>query len=396
MFLFSIDDINSARAFNAVLFKPYIWEYNPSLGSAQGMMTSPRVLLNMPITPGPNHNGGKVVIGPDWNVYTALEDLNRWTQAQDFENGPPADGTGGILRVTQDGKTVGSGIIGGTNPLNKYFAYGIRNSFGIDSDHVTGKLWETENGPASSDEINLLEPGFNSGWRDLMGMAPAGFNFNNLVSFGGKGKYSNPEFVWTQVLAPTAIEFLSSARLGLQYQNDLLVADFSKGRIYNFNLNSQRNALLLGGVLADRIADTDTETRSVVFGEGFGGLTDLKVGLGDGYLYALSISNGAVYRILPKASVTSFPDTPAVQKLEKDSEIQTETSNEVLEIPFDINNNEENNDESNEEEVRSACKKSAERIDQINEQESRGGLNGEQVNELKERIVAMGNNIGCR
>ena len=76
-----------------------------------------------------------------------------------------------------------------------------------------------------------------------MGIAPAGFNFNNLVSFGGKGIYSNPEFVWTKVVAPTAIEFLNSARLGTQYQNDMFVADFNNGRIYNFNLNSQRTAL---------------------------------------------------------------------------------------------------------------------------------------------------------
>jgi glucose/arabinose dehydrogenase len=112
----------------------YIFIYNPSLGSAQGIMTSPRVLLNMPATPGPSHNGGKVVIGPDRNVYTILGDLNRRTQAENLESGPPADGTGGILRITQDGSTVGSGIIGSTNPLNKYFAYGIRNSFGNDFD----------------------------------------------------------------------------------------------------------------------------------------------------------------------------------------------------------------------------------------------------------------------
>jgi aldose sugar dehydrogenase len=44
-----------------------------------------------------------------------------------------------------------------------------------------------------------------------MGMAPDKFDFNNLVSFGGRGTYSNPEFVWTQSVAPTAIEFLTSA-----------------------------------------------------------------------------------------------------------------------------------------------------------------------------------------
>jgi hypothetical protein len=41
---------------------------------------------------------------------------------------------------------VGEGIIGQTSPANKYFAYGIRNSFGLDFDPVTGKLWDTENG----------------------------------------------------------------------------------------------------------------------------------------------------------------------------------------------------------------------------------------------------------
>ena len=136
---------------------------HPALGPAQGLMVAPRLLLDLPVTPGPNHNGGKVAIGPDRNVYTVLGDLNRQTQAQNFENGPSPDGTSGILRVKQYGKTVGAGILGSTHPLNKYFAYGIRNSFGIDFDPVTGKLWDTENGPESNDEINLVEPGFNSG-----------------------------------------------------------------------------------------------------------------------------------------------------------------------------------------------------------------------------------------
>ena len=60
-------------------------------------------------------------------------------------------------------KLLGKGILGNTYPLNLYYAYGIRNSFGMDFDPVTGKLWDTENGPDYGDEINLVEPGFNSG-----------------------------------------------------------------------------------------------------------------------------------------------------------------------------------------------------------------------------------------
>jgi aldose sugar dehydrogenase len=323
----------------------YLLINHPALGPAQGRMVAPKLLLNLPVTPGPNHNGGKVVVGPDRNVYTVLGDLNRQTQAQNFENGPSPDGTSGILRVKQHGKTVGAGILGSTHPLNKYFAYGIRNSFGIDFDPVTGKLWDTENGPDSNDEINLVEPGFNSGWADIMGMAPDGFDFNNLVSFGGRGRYSNPEFVWTESVAPTAIEFLTSSKLGTQYQNDMFVGDFNNGRIYRFDLNPQRTGLVLSGVLADKIANTDSETQSVIFGEGFDGVTDLKVGVGDGYLYVLSINNGALYKILPKAGLTAFNDEFNQEREQgEEEEDDNELSNllEELGIPIANNDNDEN------------------------------------------------------
>jgi glucose/arabinose dehydrogenase len=57
---------------------------------------------------------------------------------------------------------VAAAFLGRKDPINKYYAYGIWNSFGIDFDPVTGKLWDTENGVVFGDEINLVEPGFNS------------------------------------------------------------------------------------------------------------------------------------------------------------------------------------------------------------------------------------------
>ena len=164
------------------LLSRFIFTNDPNQGSAQGSISSYETLLIFPVLPGPNHDGGKVAISLGGDVYTVIGDLNRMGKAQNFENGPNADGTGGILRLTQDGNTVSGKILGSTHPLNKYYAYGIRNSFGMDFDPQTGRLWATENGPSSNDELNLVNPGFNSGWRDLMGMAPAGFNFNNLVT----------------------------------------------------------------------------------------------------------------------------------------------------------------------------------------------------------------------
>jgi glucose/arabinose dehydrogenase len=272
-------------------------------------LINPKLLLDLPTRPGPSHNGGVVRIGPDNNVYVIVGDLNYLakpsgnTLSQNIDGSPLPDGRGGILRVTQNGEVVeGIGILGNENPLNKYYAYGIRNSFGIGFDPVTGNLWETENGPNHGDEINLVEPGFNGGWKQLMGMASdyKGFDPNNdLVDFGGKGKYSDPEFEWIDTVAPTAITFLNSDKLGMQYENDIFVGSVKGGRIFNFDLNDDRTELVLDNPLDDKVADTNDELEDITFANDLGTITDIEVGLADGYLYVVSFGNGAIYRIIP-------------------------------------------------------------------------------------------------
>ncbi len=275
-------------------------------------LVNPKLLLNLPALRGPNHNGGKVVIGPDSNVYTVIGDLRAHrTQAQNVVNGPPADSTGGILRVTQDGQPVSNAPLGqGTAPLDLYYAYGIRNSFGIDFDPVSGKLWDTENGPTFGDEVNLVEPGFNSGWVQVMGIStpegaigketagPTNSNPANLVDFGGKGKYRAPEFIWFKTVAPTALKFLNSDKLGKQYQNDMFVGDIKKGNLYHFDLNQARTGLVLNGTLSDKISNASNDSQPIIFASGFDeGITDIQVGP-DGYLYILAYA-GSIYRISP-------------------------------------------------------------------------------------------------
>jgi glucose/arabinose dehydrogenase len=270
-----------------------------------GELVNPKLLLDLPATPGPRHNAGAIIIGPDNNLYVPIGDVDGHnSQSQNAGDGGPPDGTGGILRITQDGKPVGDGIIGESSPANKYFAYGIRNSFGLDFDPVTGKLWDTENGPSYGDEVNLVEPGFNSGWLQVQGKAPPDFDHSKLVNFDGKGKYRDPEFTWFGTVGPTKILFLNSIKLGKQYQNDIFVSNIHNGSIYHFKLNDDRTHLVLKGPLADKVADTDVETKGVIFGSNFGGISDMAVGP-DGYLYVVSLGRGIIYRIIPISAITA-------------------------------------------------------------------------------------------
>ena len=97
----------------------------------------------------------------------------------------------------------------------------------------------------------------------------------------------------------TGIKFFNSDKMGTEYKNSVFVGDFHNGKIYHFDLNDNRTALQLDGELADRVADSTDELATATFAEGFGGITDLEVGP-DGYLYVLSIGQGAIYKIVPK------------------------------------------------------------------------------------------------
>ncbi len=280
-------------------------------------LVNPKLLLDLPATPGAIGNGGKVVIGPDDNVYLTIGSVGvngHITKAQNIQNGSDPDGTSGILRVSQDGHPILPGILGDRFPLSIYYSYGIWNSFGLAFDPLTGNLWDTQIGLSFGDEINMVEPGFNSGYDKVDGMWLRSYNTsqterhaaplhpNDLVDFGGKGKYNTPQFTWFQKVVPTGITFLDSDKLGNSYKNDMFISDAKNGNIYHFKLNAQRTGLLLpAGQLADGVANGSDSLSQITFGKGFGAITDLKANPYDGHLYVLTFDDtqGTIFRIVP-------------------------------------------------------------------------------------------------
>jgi glucose/arabinose dehydrogenase len=147
----------------------YVYYSDPTLGTnrlvrfrADGDVAAgpPQILLEGLLTANRYHNGGDLVFGTDGMLYVTVgEGHLRWP-AQD-----PSSVGGKVLRLEPDGSAPPDNPI----PGNRLFTLGHRNSFGICVDPVTGDVWETENGPTSDDEVNLLRPGGNYGWPDVMG-----------------------------------------------------------------------------------------------------------------------------------------------------------------------------------------------------------------------------------
>jgi aldose sugar dehydrogenase len=306
-----------------------------------------------------NHNGGIVRFGPDGKLYIIIGDNGRRGQLQNLRLGPtpptPDDQFGGpepddahltgvVLRLNDDGSTpsdnpffsAGTSMGGevGKN-IQKIFAYGVRNSFGMAFDPYSGSLWTQENGDDSFDEINRVEPGMNGGWVQIMGPVSRISQFKSIEvnNFGGAlqqlrwpptniadtpgealsrlfmlpgARYSDPEFSWKYAVAPAGIGFVQGRGLGPQYQGDLFVgaARTTLADGYLFHLNLTGNRLKIGAGdprLEDRVADNSakfdiTESESLLIGRGFGIGTDIQTGP-NGNLFVVSLSNGAVYEV---------------------------------------------------------------------------------------------------
>lgn len=267
----------------------YVWD-------GQNLING-QIILTLPKSPGLNHDGGKLMIGSDGVLYGVIGDLNRNGKLQNFATGPDPDDTSIIFRVNQDGTPSSTNPFFSDPDMRNVFAYGIRNSFGITFDPVNENLWDTENGPDVFDEINMVSPGFNSGWEKVMGpIALSGITTADLVNFPGSS-YTDPVMNWRQPIGITDLEVFSSSQLGPAYRFNLFVGDINNGNLYFLTFNQARTGFVLTHPgLSDKIVDNSGELASITLITGFSGVTDLMTA-SDGLLYVLSYGDGKIYRI---------------------------------------------------------------------------------------------------
>jgi len=186
------------------------------------------------------------------------------------------------------------GSILSLNAPSEVYAVGIRNTYGLDIDPVTGILWDTENGHRDFDEVNLVQKKFNSGWSKIQG--PIKDNQETPIINGYE--YSDPEFSWERPVAVTSIHFIQSP-LFPEYENSVLIGSFGGGILYKFELNENRDGFRFDdNNLKDLVLNKEDSPNEIIFGTGFAGITDIKEGP-DGSIYIVTIGDGKIFRISP-------------------------------------------------------------------------------------------------
>lgn len=330
-----------------------------------------------------NHDGGVIRFAPRdtgpgrddhdrdprAKLFIVVGDLGRRGLMQNNLQGPvPDDAFGGpqpddahlsgvVLRLNDDGSTptdnpfyqAGLRLPGqfGAN-VQKLYAYGLRNSFGMAFDPLTGDLWTQENGDDSFTEMNRVRPGHNGGWIQVMGPLERIDQFKTIetTQFGGAlqqlrwpptliadsaaearqrmfmlpcAHYSEPEFSWKYELPPAGIGFMQGDGLGSEYDGDLFLgnarigvppstvpgASVISGHLFRLRMAPGRRGFSFDDPrLADKVADNldkhdITESESLLFGRDFGIGTDLRTGP-NGNLFVVWLTGGAVYEIFRK------------------------------------------------------------------------------------------------
>lgn len=200
------------------------------------------------------HDGGRIQFGPDGMLYVATGDAANTSLSQDLESM-----AGKILRIAGDGS------IPDDNPWpgSPVYSLGHRNPQGMDWD-ADGRLVVTEHGPSGwqgtgHDEINVIIPGRNYGWPDVIGNDNGRDGFVDPVLHTGSSTW-----------APSGAEFYDGHMIP-EWDGMYFVATLYGRSLQMIEFNSEG----------------DVTSQTSLFQNQFGRLRDVQTGP-DGLLYVLT------------------------------------------------------------------------------------------------------------
>lgn len=191
----------------------------------EGKLGTPQTLIDA--IPGSSiHDGSRLAIGPDGFLYMTTGDAGNTRLPQDTLHV-----SGKILRLTLEGKPAPG------NPYpNGIWSIGHRNPQGLLFSPETRVLYSSEHGPATDDEVNIIESGRNYGWPDVHGYCDNNIPRVDEKTFCERYKIVEPIAAWTPTIAPAGIAFYGSDRIP-GWKNSLLMTTLKGSALYRLQLS---------------------------------------------------------------------------------------------------------------------------------------------------------------
>ncbi|PWT75084.1 MAG: glucose dehydrogenase [Bacteroidetes bacterium] len=174
-----------------------------------------------------NHNGSRLVITPDLKLYITTGDASNTLNPQDT-----TVFNGKIIRVNLDG------TIPADNPMpnNPIWTFGHRNPQGLV--FANNRLYSSEHGPDSDDEINIIEKGRNYGWPNVLGYCDPGAE----QAFCAAHHVKEPIKAWTPTIAPSGMNYYNNDLIP-QWKNSLLLATLKDSRLIQLKLTDTNDGI---------------------------------------------------------------------------------------------------------------------------------------------------------
>lgn len=188
-------------------------------------LTSPQTLLdNIPAAG--IHNGCRLLIAGD-KLFVTTGDANDTSTPQNLNSV-----AGKVLRINLDGS------IPADNPFpnSPVWSFGHRNPQGLAL--VGNKLFSSEHGPDTDDEINIIEKGRNYGWPTVRGKCDA----NNETAFCNQNNVAESIIQWTPTIAPSGMIYYNSNYIP-QFKNSLLLGLLKGTKLMQLKLNDTQTAV---------------------------------------------------------------------------------------------------------------------------------------------------------
>jgi glucose/arabinose dehydrogenase len=230
-----------------------------------GTLINPVVLLdNIPAAS--IHNGTRLAISPDKKLFITSGDAATSSRAQDKNNL-----AGKIQRINLDGSIPADNPVAGS-PL---WSFGHRNPQGLV--FVGNRLYSSEHGNATDDEINIIQKGRNFGWPNVEGFC----NTDQEKTFCSTNDVGEPIQAWTPTIAPSGIDYYNKDAIP-QWKNSLLLAVLKDSELLQIKLNA---------------AGTGVESVSTFYKGKYGRMRDVAISP-DGKVYIITSNGGSNDKVI--------------------------------------------------------------------------------------------------